>query len=105
MHVTVITHRNTLFPRAPKHPTFFANHPPISFDLKPVMPNNENAPLLPREGRDNQQSNGTKFNPLGSSRHLLLGSWINVLLVAAPIAIIGASHQVFVTKATLTTSR
>ena len=55
------------------------------------MPPSESAPLLPREGRSNHGSGNVKFNPLGSSKHLMFGSWINVLLVAAPISIVGMS--------------
>lgn len=48
----------------------------------------ENEPLL--SGRQEAQTHsGKAFHFIKSSRHLLLGSWINVLLVAIPLALIG----------------
>lgn len=52
------------------------------------MPSNENSPLLHSTGQHGLRT-VKKFDPLGSSRHLLLGSWINVLLVAIPLCFIG----------------
>ncbi|CAD6569592.1 MAG: hypothetical protein TREMPRED_005322 [Tremellales sp. Tagirdzhanova-0007] len=47
----------------------------------------ESARLLPSM---EQEASGQpkKFDPLGSSKHLLLGSWINVLLVAIPLSLV-----------------
>ncbi|WVQ78296.1 calcium/proton exchanger [Cryptococcus sp. DSM 104549] len=51
------------------------------------MPHNESSPLLPSQSSENHNDN-KPFDPLGSSRYLLLGSWINVLLVCAPLCLI-----------------
>jgi len=52
------------------------------------MPNNnENAPLL-GNGRNGQSGGNKKFDPIGSTRYLLLGSWLNVLVVFIPLAFV-----------------
>lgn len=51
-----------------------------------LLPNSSN----PQSGGD--ASAGKKFTPLHSTRHLLLGSWINVLLIFVPLSILGASR-------------
>ena len=50
------------------------------------MPRSESAPLL--EGQASE-SRDPKFNPLHSSKHLLLSSWINLLLVFIPLSFLG----------------
>ena len=60
------------------------------------LPSSESARLLPST---DQEASGQpkKFDPLGSSKHLILGSWINVLLVAIPLCFVGeydiSDHQ------------
>ncbi|KAK1924801.1 calcium:hydrogen antiporter [Papiliotrema laurentii] len=49
------------------------------------MPPSESQPLLSRE---NGGHHGTRIYLVKSTRHLLLGSWLNVLLVAVPISLI-----------------
>ena len=44
----------------------------------------ENAPLLPPTGHSTSKS----FDLIGSTRHLLLGSWLNLLLVAVPLSFV-----------------
>ncbi|ORY23037.1 putative Calcium:hydrogen antiporter [Naematelia encephala] len=51
------------------------------------MPPSETTALLPPTGR-NGLSQPKKFDPIGSSRHLIFGSWINLLLIAVPLSII-----------------
>ncbi|KAK4684150.1 Ca2+:H+ antiporter, partial [Tremellales sp. Uapishka_1] len=48
----------------------------------------ETQPLLPA-GQNGQSAQVKKFDPVHSTRHLLLGSWLNLLLVAIPLAFIG----------------
>ncbi|KAK8869789.1 calcium/proton exchanger [Kwoniella newhampshirensis] len=50
------------------------------------MPPHETSPLL--GSHDNGGSTRKPFDPLGSTRHLLLGSWINILLVCIPLAFV-----------------
>ena len=57
----------------------------------PKMPPSETTNLLPPTGGVGGRSRPIKFAPLKSSRHLLLGSWINLLLVAVPLSFIGTS--------------
>ncbi|WVF72177.1 calcium/proton exchanger [Kwoniella sp. CBS 6097] len=53
------------------------------------MPTQESTPLLGGSARTGDQArSGKPFDPIGSSRHLLLGSWINLLLVCVPLSII-----------------
>lgn len=52
------------------------------------MPTSESTPLLPAGGALSQAT-VKKFEPIGSTKHLLLGSWINLLLVAVPLSFIG----------------
>ncbi|KAL7423945.1 hypothetical protein Q5752_001530 [Cryptotrichosporon argae] len=47
----------------------------------------ETQPLLPSTGA-NARASTLRFNFLQSSRHLLLGSWLNALLVAVPLAFV-----------------
>ncbi|WWD15937.1 calcium/proton exchanger [Kwoniella shandongensis] len=51
------------------------------------MPPHETSPLLASH-HDNGGSTRKPFDPIGSTRHLLLGSWINILLVCIPLAFI-----------------
>lgn len=53
---------------------------------------NESTRLLPTNAarsNSSRQASAKKFRPLESSRHLVLGSWINVLLVAVPLSFAG----------------
>ena len=59
----------------------------------PKMPPSETTNLLPPTGGVGGRSRPIKFAPLKSSRHLLLGSWINLLLVAVPLSFIGTSFR------------
>ncbi|WVR05215.1 calcium/proton exchanger [Kwoniella sp. DSM 27419] len=55
------------------------------------MPNQETTPLLGSASNHNSSGNrrsNKPFDPIGSSRHLIFGSWINILVVCAPLAII-----------------
>jgi hypothetical protein len=52
----------------------------------------ETQPLLPPTGHSGQ-SDTRKFDPLGSSRHLLLNSWLNLLIVFVPLSFIGESQS------------
>ena len=54
-----------------------------------TMPPTESSSLLPGQAN---RSGSKKFAPLQSTRHLLLGSYINVLLVAVPLSFIGMSR-------------
>jgi hypothetical protein len=63
------------------------------------MPPSESSALLP--GRQSTRR-GIPFSPLKSTRHLLLGSYLNVLIVFVPLAIVGEFQ---VTVATLNCSR
>ena len=53
----------------------------------------EQQALLGNNRRDShsQRRNAKKLNLIGSSKHLLLGSWINVLIVFLPLAFVGMS--------------
>jgi len=64
----------------------FGWHPVPSFDHF-KMPADESSPLLPSTGQNGRRQSKA-FDPLGSSRHLLLGSWINVLLVTVPLCFV-----------------
>ncbi|WWC61086.1 uncharacterized protein I303_103664 [Kwoniella dejecticola CBS 10117] len=52
------------------------------------MPTQETTPLLGSNRGHEGNTSTPPFNPLKSSRYLLLGSWINVLLVAVPLSFI-----------------
>lgn len=65
----------------------------IPTTTSPKMPPSETTNLLPPTGGVGGRSRPVKFAPLKSSRHLLLGSWINLLLVAVPLSFIGASRM------------
>ncbi|RXK39512.1 calcium/proton exchanger [Tremella mesenterica] len=53
------------------------------------MPPAETTPLLPAASvHSSHHEHSNKFDILGSSRHLILGSYINVLLVFVPLSII-----------------
>ncbi|GFZ46108.1 Vacuolar Ca(2+)/H(+) exchanger [Saitozyma sp. JCM 24511] len=47
----------------------------------------ETQPLLPPTGHPGQ-NDARKFDPLGSSRHLLLNSWLNLLIVFVPLSFV-----------------
>lgn len=47
------------------------------------MPPHESTPLL-----GSQQNQSDTFNPIKATRWLLLGSWLNVLLIAVPICLV-----------------
>nr|XP_019013551.1 calcium/proton exchanger [Kwoniella pini CBS 10737]OCF52332.1 calcium/proton exchanger [Kwoniella pini CBS 10737] len=51
------------------------------------MPTQETTPLL-GSNRGHDASSAPPFNPLKSTRYLLLGSWMNLLLVAVPLSFI-----------------
>jgi hypothetical protein len=51
----------------------------------------ETQPLLPPTGHPGQ-SDARKFDPLGSSRHLL-NSWLNLLIVFVPLSFVGKSRS------------
>lgn len=48
------------------------------------MPPHESTPLLGQQSRDDSDT----FNPIKATRWLLLGSWMNVLLIAVPISLV-----------------
>jgi Ca2+:H+ antiporter len=48
------------------------------------MPNTENQPLL----GNSSGSGNKKFDPIGSTRYLLFGSWLNILVVFIPLAFV-----------------
>ncbi|WRT67159.1 calcium/proton exchanger [Kwoniella shivajii] len=52
------------------------------------MPTQENTPLLGLTRGHDGASTKVPFKPLKSTRYLLLGSWINVLLIAVPLSFI-----------------
>lgn len=52
------------------------------------MPSSHEATPLLGASNGNATSRDKAFDPLGSSRHLLFGSWINVLLIAVPLSLI-----------------
>jgi Ca2+:H+ antiporter len=50
------------------------------------MPSSESSPLLPNSGG---RHHGPKtFDPIGSSRYLIFGSWLNIMLVAVPLSFV-----------------
>lgn len=55
------------------------------------MPANESSLLLPPTGQNGQRA-AKKFDPIGSSRHLIFGSWLNILLVTIPLCFIGERY-------------
>ncbi len=57
------------------------------------MPPNETSPLLLPTGQNGTRA-AKSFDPLGSSRHLLFGSWLNLLLLAIPLCFIGEEKAV-----------
>ena len=48
----------------------------------------ETSPLLPSQASDHPSAS-KPFDLLGSTRYLMLGSWINVLLICVPLSLIG----------------
>ncbi|KAL1409684.1 hypothetical protein Q8F55_003680 [Vanrija albida] len=52
------------------------------------MPTQETTPLL---GAQHSHHHAERFNFIASSKHLLLGSWLNLLLVAVPLSLL-AEH-------------
>lgn len=48
------------------------------------MPPHESTPLLGPHSTDNSDT----FSPIKATRWLLLGSWMNVLLIAVPISLV-----------------
>lgn len=53
------------------------------------MPPHESTPLLGETAHS--RGSAVQFNPIKSSRYLLLNSWLNILLVAIPLAFV-AEH-------------
>ncbi|KAK6902957.1 calcium/proton exchanger [Kwoniella mangroviensis CBS 8507] len=52
------------------------------------MPTHETTPLLGSNHAHDEPSHRTPFDPIKSSRYLLFGSWLNILIVFVPLSII-----------------